>query len=131
MCPERTRDFGGAGRIRTADEDFADLVELGIVLARAGLWSVQLPRLTSCLGRIGLRLDYTGRAVRPAFRCWSPRDRREPRSPLRVDRLCTSPQAAPWVPQPERDPAVVRPRQHGAPAELRAVVRPQHLRHTT
>jgi hypothetical protein len=49
---------GGAGRIRTADEGFADLAGLGIVLFRAGLWSVQLPRFAWCLGRIGLRLDY-------------------------------------------------------------------------
>lgn len=32
--------------------------------------------------------------------------------------------------QPQRHPANVRPGQHGAPAELEAVVRPQHLRQT-
>jgi hypothetical protein len=68
------------------DGGFADFAGLGIVLARAGYWSLQLPRFAWCLGRIGLRSDYSPRrrcALGVRVRRSVERERRPRHSPLR------------------------------------------------
>ena len=45
-----------------------DLAGSCMVLSRAGLWSVQHPRFTRCLGAIGLHVDYNQHLLRRAER---------------------------------------------------------------